>query len=182
MTLDRDLPVRPRVRIAYTLVPGPLGYVLLAATDRGVCALLIGQNVRELERSLATRYPEAAINHSDEELASWRLELQEHLDGRRPELRWPLDLQGTAFQKRVWQELVRIPYGSTRTYAEVARAVGQPTAVRAVGRACGANPVAIAVPCHRVLRSDGSLGGYSGGLGYKEKLLALERQPGLAIA
>ena len=164
--------------ISYTVADTPLGRALLAGTERGVCALSLGKTDAELEARLARRYPGRELRRADGELRPWLNEVQEHLRGRRPVLDLPLDLEGTAFQRRVWQELCRIPYGATRTYQEVARAVGRPAAVRAVGGACGANPVAVVVPCHRVVRSDGSLGGYTGGLGYKERLLEMERNGG----
>jgi AraC family transcriptional regulator of adaptative response/methylated-DNA-[protein]-cysteine methyltransferase len=171
---------RADATVFYTLADSPLGRLLLAATERGVCCLSLGNDDGELEAALARRFPGRQLRRADGRLRPWLTDLREHLRGRRPALDLPLDLEGTAFQRRVWEELCRIPYGTTRTYQEVARAVGRPAAVRAVGGACGANPVAVLVPCHRVVRTDGGLGGYAGGLDYKVKLLALERNGGAA--
>jgi AraC family transcriptional regulator of adaptative response/methylated-DNA-[protein]-cysteine methyltransferase len=161
--------------LSCTVADSPLGRLLLARSERGICFLSVGSSDRALGAELARRYPAATVHRADGELRPWLEQVLEHLHGRRPILDLPLDLQGTAFQRRVWRELCRIPYGTTRTYGEVARAVGRPAAVRAVGQACGANPVAILVPCHRVVRADGSLGGYGLGLKRKRKLLKQER-------
>jgi AraC family transcriptional regulator of adaptative response/methylated-DNA-[protein]-cysteine methyltransferase len=163
------------MQIRYTLVDSPLGRLLLAGTERGVCAVCIGDADRPLEAALRSEYPEADVERDDAALHPLTGELLEHLSGQRPHLELPLDVQATAFQWRVWQELQAIPYGETRTYREVARAVGRPAAVRAVARACATNPVAVIVPCHRVVRTDGGLGGYRWGLARKEKLLEQEK-------
>lgn len=162
--------------IRYTLAPCPLGRLLLAATERGICAVEVGDRDADLEARLRAEYPAAAIERNDAPLRVWVEELRQHLEGERPHLDLPLDLRATAFQRRVWQELRAIPYGSTRSYGQVAGAMGRPKAVRAVAQACAANPVALIVPCHRVIRGDGSLGGYRGGLERKKKLLKRERQ------
>ena len=161
--------------IRYTLVDCPLGRLLLAATERGICAVCLGDQDAELEQALRGEYPAAEVARDDAALGPWVGELLDHLRGERPHLDLPLDVQATAFQGRVWQALREIPYGSTRTYTEIAAAVGHPTAVRAVANACAANPVAVVVPCHRVIREDGGLGGYRWGLGRKETLLAQEQ-------
>ncbi|HYT87667.1 MAG TPA: methylated-DNA--[protein]-cysteine S-methyltransferase [Gemmataceae bacterium] len=162
--------------IRYTLADSPLGRLLLAATEQGVCAVCIGDVDRVLEDSLRGEYPEAELARDDTALCPWLGELLEHLAGERPHLQLPVDVQATAFQWRVWQELAAIPYGETRTYQEVAKAVGRPKAVRAVARACATNPVAVLIPCHRVVRTDGGLGGYRWGLGRKKALIEREQR------
>lgn len=129
-----------------------------------------------LEAALAAEYPAASINRDESGLNLWVEELLRHLDGAEPDLALPLDLQATAFQARVWEELRQIPYGATRSYAKVAEAIGQPTATRAVARACATNPVALINPCHRVVREGGGLGGYRWGIERKERLLEMERE------
>jgi AraC family transcriptional regulator of adaptative response/methylated-DNA-[protein]-cysteine methyltransferase len=136
----------------------------------------LGDDDAELERILRAEYFAAQIVQDDGTLAGWLGKLVTHLDGRQPHLDLPLDVRATAFQCRVWEELRRIPYGDTRSYGDIAAALGQPDAVRAVGSACAANPVSIIVPCHRVLRSDGDLGGYRWGLARKRALLERERR------
>jgi AraC family transcriptional regulator of adaptative response/methylated-DNA-[protein]-cysteine methyltransferase len=165
----------PAMQIRYTLVPCPLGRLLLAATERGICALYLGDVDAPLEAALGREYPRAAIQRDDAALKLWLGDLLQHLSGQRPHLKLPLDVQATAFQWRVWQELQRIPYGSTRTYGEIARALGVPTAARAVARACATNPVSVVIPCHRVVREDGGLGGYRWGLKRKRALLDQEQ-------
>jgi AraC family transcriptional regulator of adaptative response/methylated-DNA-[protein]-cysteine methyltransferase len=164
------------MQIRYTLADSPLGRLLLAATERGVCAVCIGDADRVLEGNLRGEYPAAEVERDDSALRPLVADMVEHLAGERPHLELPIDVQATAFQWRVWRELQAIPYGETRTYQEVARALGQPSAVRAVARACATNPVAVVVPCHRVLRTDGGLGGYRWGLQRKQKLLEQERK------
>jgi AraC family transcriptional regulator of adaptative response/methylated-DNA-[protein]-cysteine methyltransferase len=164
------------MHIRYTIVDCPLGRLLLAGTERGVCAVYLGDGDGDLEAELQMEYPAAAIAREDMELRAWVNEVLRHLAGRQPHLDLPLDVQATAFQWRVWQELQAIPYGSTRTYSEIARVLGRPTAARAVARACATNPVSVIIPCHRVIREDGDLGGYRWGLGRKVQLLAQEQQ------
>jgi AraC family transcriptional regulator of adaptative response/methylated-DNA-[protein]-cysteine methyltransferase len=163
------------MQIRYTLVDSPLGRLLLAATERGVCAVCIGDDDRDLQADLAAEYPAAEVTHDDAALRPLVADLLQHLAGTRPHLELPIDVQATAFQWRVWRELQAIPYGETRTYQEVAAALGQPTAFRAVAHACATNPVAVVVPCHRVLRTDGGLGGYRWGLARKQQLLDQEK-------
>jgi AraC family transcriptional regulator of adaptative response/methylated-DNA-[protein]-cysteine methyltransferase len=162
-------------QIRYTLLVCPLGRLLLAATPRGICAVYLGDADAGLEARLRREYPEAEVRRDDAGLNPWSDELLRHLDGRQPHLDLPLDVQATAFQWRVWQALRAIPYGSTRSYCEIARAIGQPAAARAVARACATNPVAILIPCHRVVREDGGLGGYYWGLERKQALLDQEK-------
>jgi AraC family transcriptional regulator of adaptative response/methylated-DNA-[protein]-cysteine methyltransferase len=162
--------------IRYTLADCPLGRLLLAATERGVCAVYLGDRDAPLEAALGREYPAAHVSRDDGLPGTWLAELLEHLRGRRPHLDLPLDVQATAFQWRVWQELRCIPYGSTCTYQEIAERLGQPTAARAVARACATNPVSVVIPCHRVVRGDGGLGGYRWGLDRKQRLLDQERK------
>lgn len=156
--------------IRFVIADSALGPLLIAATDKGVCRLTFGED----ESALRRRFPCADIRPDDGTIAPW---VEGALSAIRtpsqaPEV--PVDVRGTAFQEAVWRELRKIPLGQTRSYAEVAAAVGVPGAVRAVGTANGSNPVSVLVPCHRVIRSDGSLGGYGGGLDNKKKLLAAE--------
>lgn len=151
-----------------------LGHVLVAATSRGVCAIAFGAEPSSLFAELRGRFPRAEVQAADAELDTLTARVVEMIDAARLPETIPLDLIGTAFQQKVWRELRNIPRGATLTYSEIARRVGAPRAVRAVGTACGRNPVAVAVPCHRVVREDGSLGGYRWGIERKEQLLAQE--------
>jgi AraC family transcriptional regulator of adaptative response/methylated-DNA-[protein]-cysteine methyltransferase len=161
-------------RISFCSFASPLGTVLVAATDKGVCSVKLGDDSSALARLLAEEFSEASIAQAP--MPEVKRAILEFLRGEASLARVPLDIRGTVFQRRVWEELRRIPRGETRTYQDIARAVGAPAAVRAVGSACGANPVAIVVPCHRAVRTDGGLGGYAWGLGRKKKLLALEKK------
>ena len=166
------------IRVKYAIVDSPLGRLLVAATDRGVCAVFLGSSDAALERSLEREYP-AATRRRDADasgLARWTTEILDRLAGRRPRLDLPLDVQATAFQWQVWTALVAIPHGDTRSYKEVAASIGRPAAVRAVARACAANPVALAIPCHRVVPAGGGTGGYRWGSGRKAALLAAEHK------
>ncbi len=167
--------------IRYTVVGSPLGRLLVAVTDRGVCAVTLGESDRTLERSLRQQFSAAKVERvdaGDDWLSGLVAEVAARVDrpGANGPQTPPLDLRGTAFQYRVWQALLTIPAGETRTYQQLARSVGTPTAIRAVASACAANRVAVVVPCHRVIRTDGSLGGYRWGLPRKERLLAEERK------
>jgi AraC family transcriptional regulator, regulatory protein of adaptative response / methylated-DNA-[protein]-cysteine methyltransferase len=161
--------------IAYTIATSPLGRVLVAATRRGVSAVYLGDSDQPLKKALAKEYPRAEIRQDAAGIGQWVRGILRHLRGREPHIDLPLDVQATAFQRRVWEELQRIPYGSTKSYTEVARAIGKPKAIRAVARACATNPVSIVVPCHRVVREDGNLAGYRWGLERKKTLLSRER-------
>ncbi len=163
------------MHIHYTIVDSPLGRLLVGATGRGICAVSLGDSDGELEAALFEDYPAAEITRDQEGLGEWVSALLGYLDGRRPHLDLPLDVQATAFQCMVWKELQAIPYGATRSYSEIAEAIGRPKAVRAVARACATNRVSLVVPCHRVVRRDGSLGGYRWGLDRKRDLLAREQ-------
>ena len=163
--------------IRYVVKDSPLGPLLVAATSKGICRLTFDEDASVLKR----RFPNATVLPDDGTISAWAegaLMAIEH-PSQTPDL--PIDVRGTAFQEAVWKELRRIPLGETRSYADIAAAVGQPQAVRAVGTANGSNPIAVLVPCHRVIRSDGSLGGYAGGLERKRKLLAAEGADPLLI-
>jgi len=161
--------------IFYVIMGTPLGRMLVAATGRGICAVSFGEDDEQLKGFLRNEYPAAILKQNDQALNGWVTALLDHLEGNQPHLALPLDLQATAFQLKVWEELRRIPYGETRTYAEVACAIGQPKAVRAVANACGANPTVLVTPCHRVVRSDGAPGGYRWGVERKQALLEKEK-------
>jgi AraC family transcriptional regulator of adaptative response/methylated-DNA-[protein]-cysteine methyltransferase len=162
--------------IRYAIVKSPLGRLLVAATSRGVCAIAMGSSDAELARGLAKEYPAATIDRDAGALDDWSTRVLAHIDGRRPRLDLPLDVQATAFQWQVWQALAEIPYGETRTYGEVAKSIGRPRASRAVARACATNPVALAIPCHRVVSGAGGEGGYRWGAARKKEILARERR------
>ena len=162
-------------RIAFTVAPCELGRLLVAATARGLCAVRLGDSDAELETTLRKEFPEAEIERDAQALGQYVEAILRHLAGQQTSLELPLDVRATAFQRRVWEELRRIPFGSTRSYREVAESLGQPTATRAVAGACAANPIALVTPCHRVVREDGSLSGYRWGTERKAKLLAREQ-------
>ncbi len=162
------------VAIRFTTAKCALGRVLLAATQKGICWLSFADTDKDAEAALHAEFPKADVSRASAELEPWLAELERHLKGEQPHLDLPLDVRATAFQRRVWDALLAIPYGETRSYKEVAEAIGAPTAARAVARACATNPVAVIVPCHRVIGTDGKLHGYAGGLHRKKKLLALE--------
>jgi AraC family transcriptional regulator, regulatory protein of adaptative response / methylated-DNA-[protein]-cysteine methyltransferase len=163
------------MKIGYSIAKSALGKVLVAATERGISAVYLGDADAKLVQELKEEYPRAEISAATDTFERWVKEIVLRVEGKPPRMELPLDLQATAFQRRVWQELQHIPRGSTRTYSQVARALGNPKAVRAVARACATNPVSIVVPCHRVIREDGNLAGYRWGLSRKEQLLAQER-------
>jgi AraC family transcriptional regulator of adaptative response/methylated-DNA-[protein]-cysteine methyltransferase len=163
-------------RIAFTTAATPLGRLLVAATAHGVCAVSLGSGDRALERALRAEYPRATVERDGRALGPWVAAIVASLDGDRRGLALPLDVQATAFQRRVWQALREIPRGETRSYAELADAIGAPTAARAVARACSTNPVALLIPCHRVVRGDGAVGGYRWGAARKRRLLDGERE------
>jgi AraC family transcriptional regulator, regulatory protein of adaptative response / methylated-DNA-[protein]-cysteine methyltransferase len=163
------------MKIEYTIAKSTLGKVLVAATERGVSAVYLGDAQSRLVAELREEYPRAEISTATGSTQRWVREIVQRIEGKPVQVDLPLDLQATAFQRRVWQELQRIPRGTTRTYSQVAHALGRPKAVRAVARACATNPVSVVVPCHRVIRGDGNLAGYRWGLSRKEQLLANER-------
>ncbi len=162
-------------RIAHAIVDSPLGRLLVAATGQGVCFLALGDDDGKLEDDLRREFPQAEEILRDEAAIAPALEvLLRHLAGETPHAALPLDVRATAFQRRVWQELLAIPYGETRTYSQIAERLGVPKGQRAVGRACATNPVSILIPCHRALRQDGALAGYRWGVERKRALLAQE--------
>jgi AraC family transcriptional regulator of adaptative response/methylated-DNA-[protein]-cysteine methyltransferase len=163
------------VEIGYTLASSPAGRLLVAGTDRGVSAVYLGDRDATLKTILQEEFPKALIRRNSKQLSSWVRAIVKHLAGRQPRLELPLDIRATAFQRRVWEALQRIPYGKTCSYSEIARKLRQPRAARAVARACATNPVSVVIPCHRVVREDGGLGGYRWGLARKQKLLDGER-------
>jgi len=172
------------MRIAYTVAASPLGRLLVAATDRGLSAVCLGDADAPLEAALRTEYPAAEVRRDDAGLSPWVARVLQRIAGEEPAAALPIDLQATAFQRRVWDELKAIPRGQTRSYGEIARRIGQPTAARAVARACATNPVALVIPCHRVVAGSGKLCGYRWGVDRKRRLLeregACRERPGRA--
>jgi AraC family transcriptional regulator of adaptative response/methylated-DNA-[protein]-cysteine methyltransferase len=166
--------------ISYACRKTALGSILMAATDRGVCFVQFGPGEGALVTQLRGEFPRATVVPSKMQasaaLDDWLTALEAHLAGQAPHPDLPLDLRGTAFQIKVWQFLLSIPEGSAMSYGEVARSIGAPKATRAVASACAANRVAVLVPCHRVLRADGGLGGYRWGLARKRALLRAEHR------
>ncbi len=169
-------------RVAFVVVPCRLGQLLVAATPRGLCRVALGDSAGVLERRLRHEFPAAELRRDRRALAVPVRRILARLAGRPTTLDLPLDVRATAFQWRVWQALRRIPIGATRSYQEVARAIGRPRAARAVARACASNPVSIVVPCHRVVRSDGEPGGYRWGPARKRALLDGEAEATGGIA
>src|SRR5438046_2357584 len=169
----------PERIIGYTIVDSPsplrLGRLLVGATSRGVRAVRLGRSDAALEAALAREHPDMELRRDGAPLAPWVNTLLRHLAGREARLDLPLDVEATAFQQRVWQALRALPSGGTRSYGAVAEAIGQPGTARAVARACAANPVALVIPCHRVVRGDGDPGGYRWGVARKRLLLEQER-------
>ena len=162
------------MEIRFTTGRSPLGTVLVAATDRGICNVSLRESDERVKDSLRARFPKANIDQDDAALKPALDLVLARIGGHKLDDALPLDLQGTDFQHEVWNQLLAIPAGKTRTYLDVAHAINRPKATRAVAQACGANPVAVVVPCHRVVMSDGSIGGYSGLPGVKKALLEAE--------
>ena len=164
-------------KIHYAVVQSTLGQLLVAATARGICFVCLGEDGDALVAALAAEFPAAEeIAENQEEIGPALEVLLDYLEGKTPHLDLPLDVQATAFQRRVWQELMAIPCGETRSYSQIAEALDLPRGQRAVGRACATNPVSLVIPCHRALRADGGLGGYRWGLPRKEALIAMEQK------
>lgn len=161
-------------QLRYAVVPCVVGLVLVARSDAGVAAVLLGDDADALRRDLEARWPDAACVEDAASLAPLAERVARHIAAPAGGLDVPLDLRGTPFQRMVWRALRDIPPGATATYAEVAQRLGRPGAVRAVAQACASNPVAVLVPCHRVVRSDGALSGYRWGTDRKRALLARE--------
>ncbi|MGC2305652.1 methylated-DNA--[protein]-cysteine S-methyltransferase [Candidatus Binatus sp.] len=168
--------------IAYSIVDSALGRLIVAGTRRGICFAAMGESDRTLAAELHGDYPRASIRIADpnrpedSQIAYWADALTKYIAGRSPMPTPPMDIRGTPFQFAVWEQLRAIPPGETRSYSEIARRIGRPRAIRAVGTANGANPVSIVIPCHRAIRASGHLGGYRWGLERKRKLLAMEAQ------
>jgi AraC family transcriptional regulator, regulatory protein of adaptative response / methylated-DNA-[protein]-cysteine methyltransferase len=162
--------------VRYTMTKSPLGRMLIAATDKGICAIHFASSDQQLQQGLIREFPFATRRRDDAALSEWSANLTRLMEGGEANPSLPLDIRATAFQRRVWEALQRIPRGETRSYSTVAKKIGMPKATRAVARACATNPVAIAIPCHRVIREDGESGGYRWGIERKEKLLAMEKR------
>jgi len=164
--------------VRYTIASSPLGRMLIAATDKGICAIQFADNDDQLQQGLMREFPFATRRRDDSAMSQWRANLTSLIEGLETNPSLPLDIRATAFQRRVWEALQKIPRGETRSYSAVAKKIGMPKATRAVARACATNPVAVAIPCHRVIREDGGLGGYRWGLDRKEQLLTMEKEAG----
>jgi AraC family transcriptional regulator of adaptative response/methylated-DNA-[protein]-cysteine methyltransferase len=161
--------------IRYTCSDSPLGRMLIAATDKGICTIQFADSDEELESGLKHEFPFAFRRRDDAGLRSWGRDLVRQMQGQKLNTSLPLDIQATAFQRKVWTYLQSIPFGATRSYREVAKAIRRPTATRAVARACATNRIAVAIPCHRVVREDGEMGGYRWGIERKRVLLGMEQ-------
>ncbi len=163
------------IHIQFTTLHSSFGQALLAATERGLCAVFLGDEDTALVEALSNEFPNAgSIERDKEALRAWAEPVVRYLEGKAEHPAAPVDLHGTAFQQRVWRTLQEIPFGETRTYAEVAMRLGKPAATRAVAGACAANKIALVVPCHRVVRGGGAVSGYRWGLDRKRRLLELE--------
>ncbi len=162
--------------VRYTIAKSPLGRMLIATTDKGICSIQFADNDEQLQQGLMREFPFATRRRDDAAMAESRANLTSLIMEGDANRSLPLDIRATAFQRRVWEALQRIPRGETRSYSAIARKIGMPKATRAVARACATNPVAVAIPCHRVIREDGDLGGYRWGIERKEHLLAMEKE------
>jgi AraC family transcriptional regulator, regulatory protein of adaptative response / methylated-DNA-[protein]-cysteine methyltransferase len=162
--------------IRYTCTDSPLGRMLVAATQKGICAIQFADTDDQLAEGLKREFPFAIRKRDDDSMRSWANTLLSQIAGHKLNRSLPLDIQATAFQRRVWAHLQSLPFGTTQSYGQVAEAIGQPTAARAVARACATNRLAVAIPCHRVVREDGEMGGYRWGVERKRALLQLEQQ------
>ena len=164
--------------IAYSVAESPIGLVLVAATARGICRISLGDEEEKLIASLYGEFTKARISRDTGALRQAVKQVLEYLSGERTRFDLPADVRATAFQLRVWKELQKIPYGETRSYGQIAAKIHRPRATRAVARACASNPVALLVPCHRVVRKNGEMGGYRWGVERKQQLLAKEKSRG----
>lgn len=164
------------VAIDYAIVDSALGRLLVGATARGVCAVALSEDDAELEAALHSEYPQAELRRGGDGFRAWVEAIVSYLRGEAQALDLPVDVRATAFQERVWRALRAIPYGATVSYGALARSIGAPSATRAVARACATNRVALVIPCHRVVREDGGLGGYRWGIDRKRRLLETERK------
>ena len=161
--------------IIYSTIECDLGYLLVAVTEKGICAVKLGDRAIDLIGNLKVEFDRAILVEDNSQDREWIEQILKSIEGK-ADLDLPLDIRGTVFQQQIWQTLQDIPYGETRTYKEIAEGLNKSKATRAVGSACGANPLALIIPCHRVLRSDGGLGGYRWGIERKQKLLNIEQQ------
>jgi AraC family transcriptional regulator of adaptative response/methylated-DNA-[protein]-cysteine methyltransferase len=175
MTPDKYRRGAVAATVRYAIADSPLGRMLIAATDRGVCSIQFAQSDGELIEGLKREFPFAVRKPDEGGLQAWVAALLQKMAGKELNSALPLDIRATAFQRRVWTYLQSIPFGATRSYGQVAKAIGQPSASRAVARACATNPVAVAIPCHRVVREDGSISGYRWGVERKKALLEMEQ-------
>jgi AraC family transcriptional regulator of adaptative response/methylated-DNA-[protein]-cysteine methyltransferase len=162
------------MEITYTTTDCRLGRLLVASSSKGLCMISIGKSDRELEKKIHDQFPSEPVKRDDRAMKSLAADIKGRIGGKGLDAKTPLDLRGTPFQLDVWNEMLRIPAGSTRSYGEVAKRIGRPKAFRAVAQACGANPVPVVVPCHRVVAAGGALGGFGLGLDRKIELLAAE--------
>jgi AraC family transcriptional regulator of adaptative response/methylated-DNA-[protein]-cysteine methyltransferase len=162
--------------VRFTTAASPLGRMLIAATEKGICSIQFADSDGELQQGLMREFPFAVRRRDDAALAEWKTSLARLINGQESHPSLPLDIRATAFQRRVWEYLQKIPRGETRSYSAVAKKIGMPKATRAVARACATNPVAVAIPCHRVVREGGELGGYRWGVERKERLLEMEKE------
>src|SRR3984957_2615091 len=176
MTPDRYRRGAIAAAIRYACADSPLGRMLIAATDRGICSIQFAQSDDELIEGLRREFPFAVRKADGGELRSWIEALLSKMSGKELNSALPLDIRATAFQRLVWAYLQSIPFGATRSYSDVAKAIGKPTASRAVARACATNPVAVAIPCHRVVRENGNISGYRWGVERKKALLQMEQR------
>ncbi len=167
--------IMPTLKIAYTIADTPLGYLIVAATEKGICCVRFGESKKKLEAEFEQEFEGAEFVQGGRDFKKWSQALIDYLSGQKP---WPLlpyDLQATAFQKLVWEWLRQVPTGETYSYSEAAEAIGSPNAARAVARACATNLVALVIPCHRIVPKSGDVGGYYWGSERKRKLLELEK-------
>lgn len=164
------------MKIKYIVGDSPLGRLLAGATGQGICMVSLGDDDQGLIEALHLEFPEAELEADQDGLKETVAIILDYLSGRRPHPDLPVDIRTTPFRLKVYEALKAIPYGRTCSYEEIAQAVGNPKAIRAVGGACAANPVALVIPCHRVVRKDGSLGGYRWGIERKAILLEMERR------
>ena len=161
-------------QLRYTIVNSPLDFLMIAATNQGLCSVQLGDSSAELEDQLRNEFCHASIRQTNE-LQEWTRAIVNYLSGNLPLPDLPCDVRATAFQIQVWEALKKIPIGTTVYYSDIACTIGQPTSVRAVARACATNPIALLVPCHRVVPKSGGLGGYRWGVDRKRALLELEK-------
>ena len=166
----------PQTKVTFTTTSRDFGSLLVAMTQVGICAVKLGDRPEALINTFTSEFNQASITQDDTTLKPWIEKIIQLMKGAKYEQKFPLDIHGTVFQHQVWQALQAIPYGETRTYKDIAQSIYKPNATRAIGSACGANPVAIVIPCHRVIRSDGKLGGYRWGIERKQQLINEESQ------